>query len=121
LERGLWQKKMSKKFFGNENYGYHRRSGRTGLLGYGITGVLLGFANAGLIGVGSMILGMVIFYGGIAQFVAGLMDWKKCNTFGMVAYASYGLFWFSFGALPLSFPCLGSPRVPVGREQWLHI
>ncbi len=81
-------------------------AGALGLLGYGMTGVLLGFANAGLIGVGSMILGMVIFYGGFAQFVAGLMEWKKGNTFGMVAYASYGLFWFSFGAL-LLLPTLG--------------
>jgi uncharacterized protein len=81
-------------------------AGALGLLGYGMTGVLLGFANAGLIGVGSMILGMVIFYGGFAQFVAGLMEWKKGNTFGMAAYASYGLFWFSFGAL-LLLPALG--------------
>jgi len=81
-------------------------AGALGLLGYGMTGVLLGFANAGLIEVGSMILGMVIFYGGIAQFVAGLMEWRKGNTYGMVAYASYGLFWFSFGAL-LLLPVLG--------------
>ena len=81
-------------------------AGALGLLGYGMTGVLLGLANAGLIEVGSMILGMVIFYGGIAQFVAGLMEWKKGNTYGMVAYASYGLFWFSFGAL-LLLPVLG--------------
>jgi uncharacterized protein len=81
-------------------------AGALGLLGYGMTGVLLGFSNAGLIGIGSMILGMVIFYGGIAQFVAGLMEWKKGNTYGMVAYASFGLFWFSFAAL-LLFPVLG--------------
>ena len=88
-------------------------AGALGLLGYGMTGVLLGLANAGLIEVGSMILGMVIFYGGIAQFVAGLMEWKKGNTYGMVAYASYGLFWFSFGAL-LLLPVLGLAQTTGG-------
>jgi succinate-acetate transporter protein len=53
-----------------------------------------------------MILGMVIFYGGIAQFTAGLMEWKKGNTYGLTAYGSYGLFWFSFAAL-LLLPGLG--------------
>ena len=80
--------------------------GAIGLLGYGMTGLLLGLANAGIIQVGSMILGMVIFYGGFAQFTAGLMEWKKGNTFGLTAYASYGLFWFSFAAL-LLLPVLG--------------
>ncbi len=88
-------------------------AGALGLLGYGMTGALLGLANAGLIEVGSMILAMVIFYGGIAQFVAGLMEWKKGNTYGMVAYASYGLFWFSFGAL-LLLPVLGLAKTTGG-------
>jgi uncharacterized protein len=80
--------------------------GALGLLGYGMPGLLLGLANAGIIQVGSMILGMAIFYGGIAQFTAGLMEWKKGNTYGLTAYGSYGLFWFSFAAL-LLLPALG--------------
>jgi succinate-acetate transporter protein len=80
--------------------------GALGLLGYGMPGLLLGLANAGIIPVGSMILGMVIFYGGIAQFTAGLMEWKKGNTYGLTAYGSYGLFWFSFATL-LLLPGLG--------------
>ncbi len=86
-------------------------AGALGLLGYGMTGVLVGCANAGLFETGSMILGMIIFYGGFAQFVAGLMEWKKGNTYGLVAYASYGLFWFSFGAL-LLLPVLGLAKSP---------
>ena len=81
-------------------------AGALGLLGYGMPGVLLGLANAGIIQAGSMILGMVIFFGGFAMFTAGLMEWKKGNTYGMAAYASYGLFWFSFAAL-LLLPVLG--------------
>lgn len=82
-------------------------------------GLLLGLANAGIIPVGSMILGMVIFYGGIAQFTAGLMEWKKGNTYGLTAYGSYGLFWFSFAAL-LLLPGLGLAQGTGGRVQWLR-
>jgi succinate-acetate transporter protein len=81
-------------------------AGALGLLGYGMPGVLLSLANAGVIQAGSMILGMVIFFGGFAMFTAGLMEWKKGNTYGMAAYASYGLFWFSFATL-LLLPALG--------------
>jgi uncharacterized protein len=81
-------------------------AGALGLLGYGMPGVLSGLANAGLIQAGSMILAMAIFMGGFAMFTAGLMEWKKGNTYGMAAYASYGLFWFSFAAL-LLLPVLG--------------
>ncbi|MCX6688304.1 MAG: acetate uptake transporter [Methanoregula sp.] len=81
-------------------------AGALGLIGYGMPGVLVGLANAGLIQSGSMILSMVIFLGGFAMFTAGLMEWKKGNTYGMVAYSSYGLFWFSFAVL-LLLPALG--------------
>ena len=64
-----------------------------GLLGFGMTTVLLNFANAGIFNLGSMILAMGIFYGGLAQIFAGWMEWKKGNTFGLTAFASYGLFW----------------------------
>jgi succinate-acetate transporter protein len=81
-------------------------AGALGLLGYGMPGVLLSLANAGIIQAGSAILGMVIFMGGFAMFTAGLMEWKKGNTYGMAAYGSYGLFWFSFAAL-LILPIIG--------------
>jgi hypothetical protein len=61
----------------------------------------------------------VIFYGGIAQFTAGLMEWKKGNTYGLTAYGSYGLFWFSFAAL-LLLPGLGLAQGTGGRVQWLR-
>jgi succinate-acetate transporter protein len=80
--------------------------GALGLLGYGLPIIMVSLANAGLIESGSVILGMIIFYGGIAQFTAGLMEWKKGNTFGLTAYGSYGLFWLSFAAL-LILPELG--------------
>ncbi|MFA4876336.1 MAG: acetate uptake transporter [Methanoregula sp.] len=81
-------------------------AGALGLLGYGMPGVLVSLANAGFIQPGSMIIAMAIFMGGVAMFTAGLMEWKKGNTYGMAAYGSYGLFWFSFAAL-LLMPVLG--------------
>ena len=53
-----------------------------------------------------MILAMGIFYGGIAQIIAGMMEWKKNNTFGTTAFTSYGLFWLSLVGLIL-LPSLG--------------
>ncbi len=70
-----------------------------GLMGFGMTTVLLNLHNAGLFTLGSMILAMGIFYGGLAQIIAGIMEWKKGNTFGTTAFTSYGLFWLSFVGL----------------------
>ena len=70
-----------------------------GLAAFGMTTVLLNLHNAGLFNLGTMILGMGIFYGGIAQVIAGIMEWKKGNTFGMIAFTSFGMFWLSLVAL----------------------
>lgn len=72
-----------------------------GLMGFGMTTVLLNLHNIGLFGLGSMILAMGIFYGGIAQIIAGIMEWKKNNTFGTVAFTSYGAFWLTLVGLIL--------------------
>jgi hypothetical protein len=72
-----------------------------GLMGFGMTTVLLNLHNAGFFELGSMILAMGIFYGGLAQVIAGIMEWKKNNTFGTVAFTSYGLFWMTLVALLL--------------------
>ncbi len=66
-----------------------------GLLGFGLTTVLLNIHNAGFYELNSMILAMGIAYGGIAQIIAGIMEYKKGNTFATTAFCSYGLFWLS--------------------------
>jgi len=66
-----------------------------GLMGFGMTTILLNLHNAGLFPINSMILAMGIFYGGIAQVIAGVMEFRKGNTFGTLAFTSYGLFWLS--------------------------
>ncbi len=70
-----------------------------GLLGFGLTTVLLNLHNAGLFGLNSMILAMGLAYGGLAQIIVGVMEFKKGNTFGTTAFLSYGLFWWSLVAL----------------------
>ena len=70
-----------------------------GLLGFGMTTVLLNLRNAGFYELNSMILAMGICYGGAAQIVAGILEWRKGNTFATTAFLSYGLFWFSLVTL----------------------
>jgi len=61
-----------------------------GLMAFGMTTVLLNIHNAGFYPMDSMILAMGIFYGGLAQVIAGIMEWKKNNTFGTTAFTSFG-------------------------------
>lgn len=70
-----------------------------GLFGFGMTTVLLNIHNAGFYEMNSMILAMGIFYGGIAQVIAGILESKKNNTFGMTAFISYGFFWLTLVGL----------------------
>jgi hypothetical protein len=91
-----------------------------GLMGFGMTTVLLNLQNAGLVTLGSVILAMGIFYGGIAQLIAGSMEWKKGNTFATTAFCSYGLFWLSLVAL-IMIPAmnLGQQASPAGMAAYL--
>jgi uncharacterized protein len=70
-----------------------------GLMGFGMTTVLLNIHNAGFFPVSAMVLAMGIFYGGIAQVIAGILEFKKGNTFGLTAFTSYGMFWLTLVAL----------------------
>ncbi|UJF19992.1 acetate uptake transporter [Vibrio sp. SS-MA-C1-2] len=80
--------------------------GPLGLMGFGMTTVLLNIHNAGFMPLNSMILAMGIFYGGIAQIIAGILEFRKGNTFGTTAFTSYGAFWLSLVAL-IFLPELG--------------
>jgi hypothetical protein len=66
-----------------------------GLLGFGLTTVLLNLHNAGVFPLDTMILAMGIAFGGLAQIIVGIMEYKKGNTFGTVAFSAYGFFWWS--------------------------
>lgn len=86
-----------------------------GLIAFGMTTVLLNIANAfpdNAYGALPMVIAMGIFFGGLAQVIAGILEFKKGNTFGMVAFSSYGFFWLTFATivlLPFIYP--GTPAV----------
>lgn len=82
-----------------------------GLCAFGLTTVLLNFHNAGFYPLDAMILAMGIFYGGLAQVLAGVMEFRKGNTFGTTAFTSYGLFWLSLAGI-LMIPALGLGETP---------
>jgi hypothetical protein len=82
-----------------------------GLLAFGMTTVLLNLHNAGFFELNSMILAMGLCYGGLAQVIAGIMEWKKGNTFATTAFISYGFFWLSLVAL-LLLPATGASKAP---------
>jgi succinate-acetate transporter protein len=89
-----------------------------GLMGFGMTTVLLNIHNAGFFGNVSMILAMGIFYGGIAQIIAGIMEFRKGNTFGTTAFTSYGLFWLSLVATWI-IPAFNVPNGGTTPEHYM--
>ncbi len=73
-----------------------------GLLGFGMTTVLLNLHNAGIIPLTAVIAAMGFALGGAAQIIAGIMEFKKGNTFGATAFTAYGFFWWSLVAIWLN-------------------
>jgi succinate-acetate transporter protein len=86
-----------------------------GLLGFAFTTWLLSLVNAGFYTGESvpMVLAMALAFGGTAQFIAGLLEYPRGNTFGFVAFCGYGAFWWSF-ALFVKFFSSGVPASFVG-------
>jgi succinate-acetate transporter protein len=82
-----------------------------GLVAFGLTTVLLNFANAGFYGLDSMIMAMGLAYGGTAQIIASAMEYKNGNTFATLAFGSFGLFWYSF-VIMLILPALKLATAP---------
>jgi len=72
-----------------------------GLMGFGMTTILLNIHNAGYFPIDSMILAMGIFYGGLGQIIVGIMCFMRGDTFGTTAFTSYGLFWLTLVGLIL--------------------
>jgi len=70
-----------------------------GLAGFALTTFVLSAHNAGLFGTvgNAIVIGLAIFYGGAAQFMAGMWEFRNKNTFGATAFSTYGAFWLSLG------------------------
>lgn len=73
-----------------------------GLIGLGMSIMLLNFHFAGFFPLDAMIVGMGTFCGGVEQVMVGIMAWKKNNIFAATTFSSLGLFWLSFVAITLS-------------------
>jgi len=91
-----------------------------GLMGFGMATVLLNLHNAGFFSLGSIILAMGIFCGGLAQIIAGILEFKKGNTFGMTTFTSYGCFWLSLVFLIVAPSMgIGTATEPVAMGWYL--
>ena len=90
-----------------------------GLFGFAMTTILLNIHNAGFFELNTMIMGMGIFFGGTQQVIAGIMEWKKGNLFGMSAFTSYGFFWLSLVALWI-LPVFGITK-PDGNAMGFYL
>jgi uncharacterized protein len=77
-----------------------------GLTCFGLTTMLLNFHNAGMFKMDATILGMGFFVGGLAQVIAGTLEFRKGNTFGMTAFTAYGAFWISLAFAIIYKPLL---------------
>jgi succinate-acetate transporter protein len=75
--------------------------GPLGLFGFGLTTCVLSAINAGLLPHEAVaaVVPLAFAYGGVAQIIAGILEFRCNNTFGMVAFTSYGLFWWWFALL----------------------
>ncbi len=92
-----------------------------GLFGFGLTTILLNIHNAGFYPLSVMIMSLGVFYGGIAQIIAGIMEWRAGNTFGAVAFTSYGSFWLSLVFIWVA-PKFGLPAAdPVSMGFYLAL
>src|ERR1700744_6687363 len=96
--------------------------GPLGLAGFALTTFVLSMFNAGLVSKAGepVVLGLALAYGGIAQFAAGVWEFRTGNTFGAVAFTSYGAFWVSFWAL-VTFFAADIPAEHVGSAIGLYL
>jgi succinate-acetate transporter protein len=93
-----------------------------GLCGFGITTFVLSMINANLVSsTGTpVVLGLAIAYGGLAQLLAGMWEFRTGNTFGAVAFTSYGAFWISFFFL-VTFDAKLIPAAEAGSAIGLYL
>ncbi|HET6507170.1 MAG TPA: acetate uptake transporter [Baekduia sp.] len=96
--------------------------GPLGLAAFALTTFVLSMFNANLVGAGGepVVLGLALAYGGIAQFAAGMWEFRTGNTFGAVAFSSFGAFWLSYWAF-VEFFAKGIPAADVGHAVGLYL
>ena len=93
-----------------------------GLAGFAMTTFVLSMFNANFVGSGGepVVLGLALAYGGLAQLLAGMWEFRNSNTFGAVAFSSYGAFWISFWVL-VTFFAPSIPAADAGHAIGLYL
>jgi len=96
--------------------------GPLGLAAFALTTFVLSMFNSGLVGEGGepVVLGVALAYGGLAQLLAGMWEFRTGNTFGAVAFTSFGAFWLSFWALVV-FYAGDIPEADAGHAIGLYL
>ena len=96
--------------------------GPLGLAGFAMTTFVLSMFNANIVSDAGepVVLGLALAYGGIAQLLAGMWEFRTGNTFGAVAFSSYGAFWISFWAL-VTFFVKDIPEAHAGTAVGLYL
>jgi succinate-acetate transporter protein len=87
-----------------------------GLIGFGLSTILLSLHNVGLFPYDASILAMALFVGGFAQIIAGILEFFKGNTFGVTAFTSYGAFWWTLAGIWV-LPILGYAPATIGSSM----
>lgn len=80
-----------------------------GLFGFGVTTILLSLANLGILDLSMVIIAVAIVLGGLAEIIAGILEFKIGNTFAGAVFVAFGLFWLSL-VLILLLPELGAVK-----------
>jgi succinate-acetate transporter protein len=96
--------------------------GPLGLAAFALTTFVLSMFNSGLIGSGGepVVFGLALAYGGLAQLLAGMWEFRTGNTFGALAFTSYGAFWLSFWAY-VQFFAVNVPAKDAGHAVGLYL
>src|SRR3954453_7632134 len=96
--------------------------GPLGLAAFALTTFVLSMFNADLLGAGGepVVFGLALAYGGLAQFAAGMWEFRTGNTFGATAFTSYGAFWLSFWAF-IEFFEKDVPKADAGHAVGLYL
>jgi succinate-acetate transporter protein len=93
-----------------------------GLAGFAMSTFVLSMFNANFVGPSGepVVLGLALAYGGIAQLLAGMWEFRNGNTFGAVAFSSFGAFWISYWVL-VTFSASTIPAGEVGAAVGLFL
>jgi succinate-acetate transporter protein len=96
--------------------------GPLGLAAFALTTFVLSMYNSGILDARgeAVVFGLALAYGGLAQLLAGMWEFRTGNTFGAVAFTSYGAFWLSFWAFVTFFE-KDIPKTVIGQSVGVYL